>query len=234
MTDLPKPLPVEEALQPAQLDINVPEGRSLTVGPFARQHAEGFRLAEVTTFADLQRLGFIYREITEDEIVGAIRKDDRLYRESVLRVQTHGQPASCSCHPEQSRAASAITRSQVHDHLIDLLQPLFREGLSATDPAVLHPYRHARNWLSRPARYLVGIYALNDINIGDDATLTMTPTVEALYAHNVNIGKNGRLRFTSGGVHVRCKTVNGPNRLLVTDVAKYVKALSREVREDRS
>lgn len=61
----------------------------------------------------------------------------------------------------------------------------------------------------------------------------MTYTVTALYARNINMGADARLRFHSGHVHVRSETLNGPNRFVSdrVDVSKYVFGLSRELKE---
>jgi hypothetical protein len=60
----------------------------------------------------------------------------------------------------------------------------------------------------------------------------MTYTV-TLYARNINMGGNSRLRFHSGHVHVRSETLNGPNPFVSDrgDVTKYVFGLGRELRE---
>lgn len=229
MRELPTPISVEEALRDARLSLNVPEGMELTAGPFEEQFFEAFHLVEVRAFDDLRQLGFIHREISEEQMVGAIRADDQSHRESLERVTNYS--SSCSCE-RQNQQEMKISRRQFQNNLINLLQPLHRDLLKVDDPAVIHPYYHARAWLSRGSQYIVGIYSLFDINIGDKATLTMTPTVQALYANDINIGKNGRLRFTSGGVHVRCKTLNGPSRFSDKIVEKYVSGLSREIRRN--
>jgi hypothetical protein len=101
-------------------------------------------------------------------------------------------------------------RRQFQNHLIDLLQPLVSETLTSTHPMVMHTYKHVKHWLTRPDRDFIGLFALRDISIGDYATLTATPTVRALYANNITIGNEGRLRFTSGAIKVRCSTLTGP------------------------
>lgn len=233
MRELPEPLTIEEVLGSCSMDIHVPEGRTMTLGPFESPYSEAFRLGEVTSFEDLHRLGFIHEGITEEEITNAIRADERVFRESLRRQRMGGEStSSCSCEDPGARHPAEITRRQVQDHLIDLLQPLFQDSIRPDDPVVVHSFRHARTWMARPSRFIVGIYALNDIDIGDAATLTMTPTVQALYANDITIGRKGRLRFTSGGVHVRCRTLNGPSLFSdVTNLEKYVKNLSRETRE---
>lgn len=227
MHRLPPPVSVEEALHHAPIDVDVPPGASIAIGPFVEEYSHAFRVAEITSFTDLHRLGFIRREISEAEIVGAIRADDRMFAESRRHHSPQPQSRSCSCAEE----ATAVSRRHFQDHLVALLQPLYRDLVRYDDPAVIHPYHHGRAWLSRPSQYLIGIAVLNDINIEDDATLTMTPSVQGLYANAINMGENARLRFQSGGVHVRCNTLNGPNPFQAgVNFYKYVKGLSLEGR----
>lgn len=229
MREIPTPISVEEALRDTSLSLDIPEGTELTVGPFEEQFFEAFHLVEVRSFDDLRQLGFIHREISEEQMIRAIRADDLSHRESLERVTSHS--SSCSCEGQDYQREIRISRRQFQNNLIELLQPLHRDLLKANDPAVIHPYHHSKAWLSRSSLYIVGIYSLFDINIGDKATLTMTPTVQALYANDINIGRDGRLRFTSGGVHVKCKTLNGPSRFSdLKLVEKYVGGLSREIR----
>jgi hypothetical protein len=235
MRDLPRPISVAEALRETGIDITVPEGASVVAGPFQRQHHEAFRLAEVTSFKDLHLLGFVHPQVSEERVAQAIRKDDRDYLEW---TRNHGaaRPTGCSCDEAHARpevSSAVVGRRKFHNNLAELLQPLFRATLAVDDPAVVHTYHHASRYLAS-ARFAVGIYRLRDINIADNATLTMTPTVHAVYANDVNMGRNARFRFTSGGVHVRSRTLNGPSLVLdsVSAVAaKGLRGLARETKE---
>jgi hypothetical protein len=205
----------------------------MTAGPFEERYSEAFHLAEVRSFDDLHVLGFIRKEITENEMIEALRADESVFREASRKHQHRAAYLSnCSCDESGSGSVVALPRRLFQDHLIELLQPLSRELLAVDDPEVRHHYYHARSWLSRSNLHLVGIFTLNNINIEDRATLTMTPTVQALYANEITIGNQGVFRFTSGGVHVRCNVLNGPRRVFseVRDITKYMTGLTREVR----
>jgi hypothetical protein len=231
MRELPSPISVKAALKEAVFTIDVPNDTSMTVGPFEEQYHEAFHLVEITEFTDLHHLGFIHPDLSEDKILNAIRVDDRLHREAVQHQRfTADEP--CSCEESSSLATPYVSRRRFQNNLIDLIQPLYRESLSLDDPAVIHPYRYAQAWFNRTARMIIGLYHLLDINIGDHATLTMTPTVQALYASTITIGKKGCLRFTSGNVHVRASTLNGPNPFASDTIDLYVHGLSREQREN--
>jgi hypothetical protein len=235
MNKLPTPIPVDEALRENGIDISVPAGTSLTVGPFEAQYSQAFRLAEVRSFTDLHRLGFIRKEIAEDQLTKAIHADDRTFRESVQHQRLSGHDSACSCEDRRGRGEATPSRRHVQSQLIELLQPLYRQSLTADDLLTRHTYGHAKQWLNRPARYLVGLFVVNDITVGDNATLTMTPTVERLNANEISIGNNGHLSFTSGNIHVRCRALHGPSPFTSSTLAvdKYVKGLSREIREVR-
>lgn len=232
MRELPKPVPVSEALRETSIDINVPEGATMVAGPFERQHFDAFRVAEVTSFKDLQVLGFVPQQVSEEQLTRAIRQDDREHAAWLHRTRT-ASSSHCTCEGSQRRSEAAPARRYFHNNLVEVLQPLFRGALTADDPAVKHTYHHARTFLSA-SRLAIGLFRLRDINIADNATLTMTPTVQALYANDVNIGRNGRLRFTGGGVYVRSRTLNGPSLVaeaLATPASNYIRGLARETRE---
>jgi hypothetical protein len=198
----------------------------MTIGLF-NAHAKSFRLAEITNFEDLHRLGFVSDQISEERAVKALRADEQAHREAAR--QGTGIPSPCSCGSQDGPQVPRILRRRFQDNLIELLQPLYRQSLTADDPAVVHPFRRLQAWLDRPSKYFLGLYALEDIDIGKNATLTLTPTVRALYAKNINIDDFGRLHFQSGNVHVRCATLNGPTRLV--QINKHVPGLNRELME---
>lgn len=103
-----------------------------------------------------------------------------------------------------------MRRRLFQDHWIELLQPHFRQTLTADNPAVVHPFAQIKLWIEARQINLIGLYGLRDIEIGDDATLTMTPTVRLLFARNISIGGNGRLAFESGFVRATCEELHGP------------------------
>lgn len=230
MLKMPDVVSVEEALRKPSLSIRVPDGEVMTVGPF-NAHAKSFRLAEITNFEDLHRLGFVSDQISEERVVKALRADERTHREAVRQVT--GIPSPCPCGSQDGAQVPRILRRHFQDNLIELLQPLYRQSLTADDPAVVHPFRRLQAWLDRPSKYLLGLYTLEDIDIGKNATLTMTPTVRAVYVNNININDFGQLHFQSGNVHVRCAILNGPNRFSHIRVDKYVLGLDRELKEVR-
>jgi hypothetical protein len=225
--ELPVPVPAAEAIAASDVDIRVPNGSELTIGPFEREFARAFRLARVDTFKDLQTLGFVHREVREEQVTQAYRLDERAFRDATVgrfaRAYSATAATQCGCGGDTD-SPSPPPRRQFQNHLIDLLQPPITETLSPHHPVVVHAYRHVKSWLSL-GPYLVGIFVPRDITIGDHATLTSTPTVKALYAHDITIGREGRLRFLSGSVKVRCRNLNGaPSNF----VHKFVPGLAQE------
>ncbi|RYZ81475.1 MAG: hypothetical protein EOP04_23915 [Proteobacteria bacterium] len=216
---LPSPVSASEVLKGTAISIEVPNEASEKIGPFERRYSEGFRIAQVSSIRDLQVLGFVHADLREEEAIQAIRADERLYNDWQIRNSQHAykkciEPLEnhCSCHSQQNEA-TVLSRRHVQNNLIDVLQPLVADTLTTVHPIVQHSYYHIRRLITRRTALLyVGIFLLEDITIGDHAVLTTTPTVGGLYARNINIGKEGRLRFTGGNVKVRCKELNGPSR----------------------
>ncbi len=208
--ELPKPIPASEAIKSSGVNIKVPDGTTLRIGPFERQYAELFRIASVDSFSDLHTLGFIPRELREEQVVQAFRLDERAFREATLGrspVLTRQESSGCSCGGHASQTVPL--RRHFQNNLIDLLQPAIRDTLTTVHPMVAHTYHHTKSWLSR-RNSLVAMYSIEDVYIGDHATLTNTPTVQAFFARNIEIGKEGRLQFLSGSVKVRCSKLTGP------------------------
>jgi len=223
--ELPKPISASEAVKSSGVEIRVPDGTSLTIGPFERQYAEFFRIARVEAFSDLHTLGFIPREFREEQVVQAFRSDERAFREATLgRPRALASRTSSDCKCGGHSGAVAPARRHFQNNLIDLLQPAVRQTLTLDHPLITHTYRHTRLFLSRRIS-LVGMYSIDDVYIGDHATLTNSPTVQVFFARNIEIGKEGRLRFLGGAVKVRCKQVSGP----VPDYLRvYVPGLAQE------
>ena len=228
MPRLPDPISVEEALRCRAPSVRVPDGETMTIGPF--HAAASFRVAEIVSFKDLQMLGFVSDLISEEQAVKAVRSDERAHREAVRKGALEAEP--CSCGPGNGLQPPRILRRRFQDHFIELLQPLYRQSLTADDPAVIHPFRRLQAWLERSSRYFVGLSAYEDIDIGRNATLTMTATVRALYANNINVEAFGRLRFQSGNVHVSCATLNGPDPKV--QIEKHLPGFDRELMEVRT
>jgi hypothetical protein len=201
---------VRDALANPEHSITVAEGETAVAGPFAAHHSEGFRVAEIESFDDLHLLGVIPAGVAEDDVLAALREDDRLFR----AAQPLGSPPpenAGRCAREREVTTPARSRAQFQDHLIEVLEPRFGSGLSPADPAVMHVYRQARTRLARTSRHFIGIFNLVAINVGDNALLEVTPAVGGVYvADNITIGDGGRLRFRGGSVHVRCAELNGP------------------------
>ena len=215
MRELPSPMRVVDALATPRHSIEVPDDESAVAGPFAERHSEGYRVAEISSFDDLQLLGMIPAGVAEDDLIVALREDDRLFHTLQRSDNVPFLERTGRCTRDLASTTPAIPRSQFQDHLIEVLQPRFGTGLRPTDPAVIHVYRQARTGLARTSRHFIGIYNLLNITVGKNAVLEMPPSVQGVYvADTITIGDSGRLRFRGGSVHVRCTELNGPRETI--------------------
>lgn len=235
MNALPTPVPVEEGLRQGTFDIGVPNDGNLTVGPFEEPYSHGFRLLEVRAFAELQRLGLVPLNVSEDQLVKAYYTDDRRYRELLEARLPITAAHACSCGEGGQEPSRPLRRFHFQNELVDVLQPVSRRLLKPDDLFVLHTFGQLRAWLNRPPLYLLGYFLVNNITIGARATLTMTPTIRFVRANDITIGGGGNLTFRSANIHVKCQTLNGPGVLTTVDrinkFSKYVVGLGREEKE---
>jgi hypothetical protein len=212
MREFPQSIDVGRALQSNGVTINVPPRESITIGPFETRHAETFRIAEVRSFSDLQSLGLVPRNLSEDVARDAMLGDDdefRTLRRTARSAPEHGE---CSCHEQEAGHGPSIRRSRVQSRLAEALassMPAFRRSAAREDAGVVHIYQHLRRWFDQPAAFLVGLVRANSIFIETDGVLVMSPTVSVLDVDTIDIRLGGRLRFQGSSVNVRCGTMNG-------------------------
>ncbi len=206
MPDFPQPIPVDDALRPNDIQIDVPPGEILTIGPFEQRYTDAFRIAEVQSFEGLQALGLVPQGISEQDATDALTADDREFRQ---RRRDVGEPTTCSCQDPHAVQARPVSRSRIQPHLTEALSSPYRRLAALDDPGVIQVYGHLSRWFDKPARYLVGVVRADNIIIGYDAVLVMSPTVSLVDVNLIDIGAGGRLRFQGSSVNVRCETLNG-------------------------
>jgi hypothetical protein len=109
MREFPEPIYVEDALRGNGVQIEVPPGEILTIGPFEERYADVYRIAEVRSFADLQALGLVPDGISEQEASAALVADDRDFRGR----RDLGDRPNASCQDGRPAEARAISRSRI-------------------------------------------------------------------------------------------------------------------------
>jgi hypothetical protein len=221
---LPSPISVEIALSQKREDLRVPDRETLSVGPFT-EHSRHFSIVEIREFSDLHHLGYVPKEISEQDAVDAVRADDAVYYRN---LRDGAKAAACNC-DEPHGEPRKIRRRDYQDHFWQLVQPLYREPVSFSDTAVVHAYGQVQSWLKRKARYYVGLSVLENIHIGKEATLRMTPSVSTVHANEVTIEGGGRFRFDGKKIHVKCNVLNAPNPFLEVAVHKYLSGFTNEL-----
>ena len=212
MREFPQSIDVSRALQSNGVSINVPPGESLTTGPFEARYAEAYRIAEVRSFADLQSLGLVPRDLSEEVARDAMLGDDDEFRTLRRTARNAAERGECSCHEQTAGHGSSIRRSRVQSRLSEALASStrgFRSAAAREDAGVVHVYQHLRRWFDQPANFLVGLVRANTIFIETDGLLVMSPTVNVLDVDTIDIRLGGRLKFQGSSVNVRCGTLNG-------------------------
>jgi hypothetical protein len=190
------------------MDVEVPGGEIRWFGPFD-SYAGIYRVAEVVRFEELQELRIVPGGLSEQEALDALVADETAFREARNRAQAERH--RCSCQDAASHHAEPRNRERQHTNLASVLRLSYPRALATDDPEVQHVYHHLRRWFSKPARYLLGVASPQNIVIGVDGTLVMSPTVHVVHANLIQLSSNSRLRFESGSVNVYCETLTGPS-----------------------
>lgn len=204
---LPEPISAERAVRQQGHDVRVPDSQSRTIGPSDEETNELFRVVAIRTFDDLRLLGFVHPQLDQPGVLAAIRADNQQHRALIGSI-SHRMSDGCGC-GGGCGAHDGPRIQRAHSNLINVLQPLVNDELWPLHPAVLHTRSYISRFVAGTFKY-IGMFTLNDITVGDNATLTMSPSVSLLHANDITIGKQGRLRFAGSGVKVKCRTLNGP------------------------
>jgi hypothetical protein len=213
------------ALRAPRRDLRVAEGETAMVGPGARE-ANSFHLVSVGEYSDLQALDLVPRELEHESVRAAIEADDADAYALARDFVRAGPPGHCGCNGRsfELRKAYSGIRRQHHPNLASVLSDHFGRPIAWDD---LHP-RVVRAWHSRlvdvHVPLLVGLLALNDIDIAAHGTMQVPRTVDVLNAREIQIGGEGRLDFQGGGVKVRCTSLTGPGLLWKDSLAVAVAA----------
>ena len=195
---------VREAIRSTRMDINVPDSEVSWVGPFD-SFPDCYRIARLERFDDLHTLGLVPPDLTEDAAAEAMRADELSFR--AARETTEGQRGRCCC---QENLRADMPRRPTHENLANAMRSSFTRSLSADDPEVLQANHHLIRWFGKSGAYLIGVASTEDVFVGFDSTLVMSPTVHALHARKIHLSDGSRLRFESGSVSVKCEELNGP------------------------
>jgi hypothetical protein len=219
------------ALEASRRDLRVGERETAEVGPGARE-ANCFHLVWVREYSDLQALDLAPPDLEHERVSEAIAADDadayELARDS-LRSGQQSYECGCAEEPFGLRTTYDGLRRLHHPNLASVLSDHFGQQIAWDDllPRVVRAW-HSR-LVDRHAPLLVGLLALNDIDIAAHATLRVLRTVDVLNARDIRIGDEGHLDFQGGGVKVRCASLTGPGPRWdrAIDVAVATKAVNR-------
>jgi hypothetical protein len=207
-----------DALKVPRRDIRVRAGESLDIGPDAI--ADGaFHLVVIRDQEDLGILDLVPHGLEYEGLRTAIAADDlaahELAHASFLREAPAQDP--CGCGNEDSSTGGTFqstytsVRRNYHPNLAQMLSESYEQTVAPDDLLA----RVVRGWCNAlwntRGPLVLGLLALNDIDIEDRATLRVDPYVNVLNANDIRIGEEGRMDFQGASVKVRCRSLSGPS-----------------------
>lgn len=179
--------------------VEVPENTELLISPADPEFAGSFSRVQVTSYGDLQLLGFVPRKLAEEKVRHAMAADD----DEVYKLASN-MPSSftrnCDCggldaDAARSRGSSLrptynSIRKYHNPGLASLLSDHFGTHIPWDSPVA----GVIRKWVIYPAiKPELIVVLLEDITINRNATLAVAPNTKSLMAFNIWIHHTGRL-----------------------------------------
>lgn len=213
----------EEALRRKGTSIVVEEDREISLTPDDERFARSFARVPLQSFADLQTLGFIPRNIPEESFRIALRSDDALAYELATKSSQPLPTGACDCggatsSPSLSTPSHAVAgalrhrynqiRMFNHPALARVLSDHYRAEVTWDDPITATAHKWIRKFDSKVHRDIPILTALvEDITIHRGGTLALESDMRSLYANNIRIHRAGRLAQRGNYVKIWASSV---------------------------
>ncbi len=212
---------IERFLRAEGPDLEVSRDEQLTIDPDRAEFAEQLHRLEARDFEDLQALSLIPPELDERRVRAAIAADDDDTWQTALRI-TEAAVASCVCkpRPEQDhrvRDAAAdlhtnysALRRRRHHALADVASKALSTPVAWDSNIVKAVY----GWMARLATVQIIhssllAFHVKDVTIWHNATLTLAPSINGLWANHLRIYTGGQLKVTSSWIKIKCNSFQG-------------------------
>lgn len=212
----------KEALSRQTRRIDVPDNTELLLSPTDPEFVDFFSRVQLTSYGDLQLLGFVPRKLPEEKIRHAMTADDgEVYK--IASSMPSSFTRNCDCGGADVAAArSGISglrstynsiRKYHNPGLASLLSDHSGTYISWDSPAA----GIIRNWIVYLQIKPEIIFVLvEDITINRNATLAVAPSAKSLLAFNIWIHHTGRLVQHGSYLKIWANSINEFKNFLST------------------
>nr|WP_234930470.1 hypothetical protein [Mycobacteroides abscessus] len=216
---------VARFLKAERRSITVPEDKSVIVEPGDREWAGVTHRLEITGFDDLQALRLVPERLEERIARQAIAADDTEAREIARRIaetgDRHADAEDSCCAPcaskNDSRASYPVRlgrlyreiRPAMHTNLSRAVGDALGVPLTADSLQAKITHSFTQRFAVHVTRIPLVIVLFKDVEIGKNATLTLSSKAKSLWANDIRIHSGGRLVITSGYIKIRAASVRG-------------------------
>lgn len=225
-------LSVAQFFQQRGTDVVVPDNEQLTLRRGETEREGRFFNVEVRSFSDLQALNLLSRDAEERVVRKAIADDDaEAFNTARVHLQSNAiHPASpCHCsgeaenrplrhaYREDLRVTYNAIRRTSHPRLAAVLSEATKTHV-AFDSMEAAVVRGLASKLFNEHVIRLGALLLNDIEIGVNSTLFVTPETKLLYGNRLRIYHGGVLQGLGSFLWIRCASAEGGIRRIRPDV----------------
>lgn len=218
-----------EALGLEPRPIVVPDDHEIVLSPDDRQFTRSFARVRLSTYEDLQLLGFVPRHLSEEKVRRAISADDAEVYQMAGRMVSAAPSCDCSGHALSAQASARMspvrsTYNRLRKHHQPALAAVLADHYGAQVAWDEPVSAVVRNWASAVRTGpIIHIALLDDITINKNATLTVAAPAKSLLARNIWIERTGRLVQQGSYLKVWANSINRFRHLDLNLVATAAK-----------
>jgi hypothetical protein len=207
-------------------DIDVAADSTLELTPDNSALKDVFYRVPVSSFDDLQVLGFVPRKLSEEKLRAAMREDDaQAYRMMAQSPQRASH--DCDCHGSSPQATSLRASYNSMRRLNNPTVAMLLSEHAGTEVSWDSPFAASVRKFAASARVnrIIVTALLNNITINRNSTLNVSGVTASMLVDNVFIHTTGRLVFKGGHLKLWANSISRfhdfiPEHLVV-ELKKY-------------
>jgi hypothetical protein len=221
---LPGVVSIKEVMQRKSESLIIPAEKTVDIGPDQKDYAKFFSVVQIRSFQDLQDLGLIPAELSEEKAKQAITRDgNEAFAIAQTRLRQGSSPKPCSCHGEegkqgeerpayrdQIRGVYNEVRKAHHPNFAQVLSEVYRAEVAFDDPIVAHVHAFISGlYAGRFTVTKVPVLKIADITIQKNATMNVGSTTKLLFANDIRIYSGGKMKLNSSFTKIKCSSIQG-------------------------
>jgi len=221
-----KLISVKELQRIKSITLEVKENSHITIGPNEKMFSDALHYVSIKSFEDLQELSIIPQGLSKESVLKAISDDDDESLAIAKKDYNFSKQSDCKCHDHVEHSLQTQfknIRRKSNFQLAKLLTSHHGKQILWDDFEAIHAYKMTMNLLRNPRLgFNVVYFALDDIIINTNATLTVNSGTDLIKGRNLVIHTNGKMEIKSSYLFLKCKTAKAYSNKLESHSASIL------------